>query len=263
MSLDSGMLGAVLIPPRRFDAQVPEMMDRPGSSPDVLRDDLKNLRVINKYFGGLRAVRRHIMPMFDMFGGKEIHILDLATASGDHPVALARLARRLQKKITITAVDKNPIMLQVARERTSGIPEIRIEEADLLHLPYQDKSYDIVLCSLVLHHFAREEAVTLIRNIHGIARIGWIVHDLNRSWRAAWTAWLYTHLTIRNPMTLYDSYCSVLRAFTPEELAALARDSGVKNFEIHEERFFRLILVGTKALEMGRPLGRSGKTRPR
>ena len=38
------------------------MMDRPDADPRMLRDDLKNLRVINRLFGGLSAIRKSILP---------------------------------------------------------------------------------------------------------------------------------------------------------------------------------------------------------
>ncbi|HXG37631.1 MAG TPA: hypothetical protein VNL36_02545 [Bacteroidota bacterium] len=44
-------------------------------------------------------------------------------------------------------------------------------------------------------------------------------------------------------MTRYDSYLSVLRAFTPEELADLAREAGIRTFTITQRPFFRLILT--------------------
>ena len=102
----------LLVPPRRFNPAVFEMMDRPESDAAVLRDDLKNLRTINKYFGGLRTIRKHVVPMFKKIGNdREIKILDLATGSGDHPRALVAVARNFGYRVKITAVDKNPVML--------------------------------------------------------------------------------------------------------------------------------------------------------
>jgi hypothetical protein len=36
------------VPPRQFDPNILEMMDRPDADPRMLRDDLKNLRIINR-----------------------------------------------------------------------------------------------------------------------------------------------------------------------------------------------------------------------
>lgn len=223
---------------------MPEMMDRPNADPSVLDDDLKNLRVINKLFGGLSAVRKNIIPLLKRIDpGKEITILDLATGSADHPLELAKLGRKLNLNLRITAVDKNPVMLKIARERTKGPGNITIEEQNILNPQYPDNSFDIVLCSLAIHHFSREDAIKILQQMNRLSRVGFIVNDLSRSWLGAWTAWLYTHVTTRNPMTLYDSYISVLRAFTPKELAAIAKEAGINGFTIKTQFFFRLVLV--------------------
>lgn len=236
---------SLFIPPRYFDPAMPEMMDRPNVDPSVLDDDLKNLRVINKLFGGLSAVRKNIIPLLKRIDpGKEITILDLATGSADHPLELAKLGRKLNLNLRITAVDKNPVMLKIARERTKGPGNITIEEQNILNPQYPDKSFDIVLCSLAIHHFSREDAVTIVQQMNRLSRVGFIVNDLSRSWLGAWTAWLYTHVTTRNPMTLYDSYISVLRAFTPKELTAMAEEAEINGFTIKTQPFFRLVLVG-------------------
>lgn len=238
----------LFIPERRYDSSVLEMMDRPNADVSVLRDDLKNLRRMNKYFGGLAAVRTAMRPLLgQMDKEKTVEILDLATGSADHPLAVVELARHLGRRVRIVAVDKNPVMLQTARELTAGIPEISIEEGDILSPRYPDKSFDIVLCSLTLHHFSRADAVAILRNMARLCRVGLIVNDLRRSWLGAWMAWLYTHLTTRNPMTLYDSPLSVLRAFTLEELATMAEEAGINHTTITKQPLFRLVLIGMNA----------------
>ena len=234
-----------LIPQRRFDPDTPELMDSPSPDPFLLHDDLRNLRTINRNFGGLRVIRLYsgrLMSKIDH--SRTIRVLDLATGSADHPVALVEFARSIGRSIRVTAVERNPVTLTVAKERTAKYNEISVEHGDVLTMSWQPASYDIVLCSLAIHHFSRENAVRILASMRTIARVGLVVNDLNRSWPAAWTAWTYAHLTTRNPMTLNDSYVSVLRAFTPEELATMAREAGIQNPLIRTHPFFRLVLVG-------------------
>lgn len=234
-----------MVPKRRFDPAVQEMMDRPRTDPDILRDDLANLRTINRFFGGLAANRTAILRLFrDIPPDREITVLDLATGSGDQPIDLVRLARTRGRPIRIIAVDKNPVMLSAARSLCAEFPEIRVAEGDILHLDYPNASFDLVLCSLAIHHFSDEDVVRIIRTMKRLSRIGFVIHDLHRSWLTAWTAWLYTHLTTRNPITLYDSYLSALRAFTRRELESLARQAGVRNLTTMRRPFFRLVLIG-------------------
>jgi 2-polyprenyl-6-methoxyphenol hydroxylase-like FAD-dependent oxidoreductase len=59
----------MVVPPRQFDPNILEMMDRSDADPGRVRDDLKNLRTINKLFGGFSAVRRNILPLMNSDGG--------------------------------------------------------------------------------------------------------------------------------------------------------------------------------------------------
>jgi SAM-dependent methyltransferase len=236
---------SILIPDRRFNQGSPEMMDLPDPDPGILRQDLGNLRTINRYFGGLRAVRAHVTGLIQRIDNAQtIQILDLATGSADHPMSLVRLARSLNRTIRVTAIERNPLTLSIARDRSAEYPEIAVEQGDLLKLNFPPKSFDVVLCSLAIHHFSRHDAVRIIQMMIAYSRVGLIINDLHRSWPAAWTAWMYTHLTTRNPMTLNDSYVSVLRAFTPRELLEMAAEAGVPNPRIFRHPMFRLVLVG-------------------
>ncbi len=240
----AGVVGR-LVPQRRFDPLNPELMDRPNPDPTMLRDDLKNLRTINRNFGGLRVVQRYagrLMSKID--ASRTVQILDLATGSADHPIALVEFARSIGRSVRVTAVERNPLTASIARERTAPYKEITVELGNILAMTWQPASFDIVLCSLAIHHFSREDAVRILATMHRVARVGIVVNDLNRSWPAAWTAWAYAHATSRNPMTRNDSYVSVLRAFTPRELLSMATEAGIRQPLVRRHPFFRLVLVG-------------------
>ena len=224
-------------------------MDMPGVDPVALSDDLKNLRTINRYFGGLAAIRLALRRFLnEMPREKSVEILDFATASADHPVDIVERLRSEGRTVRVTGVDINPGMLDIARSRTSQYPNIRIERCDILNPHFPDKSFDIVICSLALHHFSRHDALNILRHMSRLSRVGIIVNDLRRSWIGAWTAWVYTHLTTRNRLTLNDSYISVLRAFTDGELHELAGEAGLRQFAVVRRPFFRLVLTAQPSI---------------
>jgi ubiquinone/menaquinone biosynthesis C-methylase UbiE len=175
-----------------------------------------------------------------------ISILDLGTGSADLPVYLIELGRRFKRRITLTAVDNHPRVLEVARNRTRQYPEIRIEAGNLLSLNYPPGSFDIVVCSLTLHHFSRENAIQIIHSMNLLCRTGYLVNDLERSRMAAWTTRIYTAVTTRNEMTLKDSYLSVMRAFTMKEMQGMACEAGLHDVKIVPQPFFRFLLVGKR-----------------
>jgi ubiquinone/menaquinone biosynthesis C-methylase UbiE len=149
-------------------------------------------------------------------------------------------------KVEITAVDSNPEILRIARENTADWPEIRVEQQDLLALPYPAASFDVVLCSLALHHFSDADAVAILQSINHIARSGCIINDLRRNRIAIGLSKLMAHTIITNPIARFDAPASCERAFTIAEWRAMAARAGLQNFTIRRHRFFRMALTGRK-----------------
>jgi ubiquinone/menaquinone biosynthesis C-methylase UbiE len=80
-------------------------------------------------------------------------IADIGCGTGRHALRLA------QRGAKVTALDFSSKMLNKAREKlaslTPGSPQIHFVEHDLSHrLPLSDRSFDRVLCSLVMDHIA-------------------------------------------------------------------------------------------------------------
>ena len=232
---------------RKFADGILEMMDRPDANHAVLEDDLRNLRTINRHFGGLSALRNAALPLgLKKNSGDMITILDLATGSGDQPLSLVSAFLRAGRKVRITAVDRNEIMLQTARSYVGDMEEIQFERRDILDLPYADASFDLVTCSLAIHHFTRGEGIKILREMNRLSSVGFVVNDLSRSLSGAVSAWVYSRVTTRNPMTRYDSVLSVLRAYRKDELDAMASEAGIQPVRIFHAPLFRLVVVKEK-----------------
>ncbi len=135
-------------------------------------------------------------------------------------------------------------MVATARERAAAWPEITIKEMDVLSPAYPDKSFDIVLASLTLHHFSRPDAIRILREMNRMSRVGFIVNDLDRSRIGAAGVWLYAHLFTTNRVTRHDAYVSMLRGFTKNEMIAMSDEAGFGSFSVRRMPFFRLLLVG-------------------
>jgi SAM-dependent methyltransferase len=237
---------SLFIPPRRFDPHVPEIMDRRGNDAALLRADLRVLENINRFLGGHRIALGYVDELLNVMPMSHVRILDLATGGADVPRAIAQWARLKRVRVEITAVDRNPEILEIARERCAGWPEIRIDQHDLLALPYAATSFDIVTCSLTLHHFSTANVVAILRRIHDIARVGYVINDLRRNRIAVGLSKLMARTIIRNPIARFDAPASCERAFSIAELRAMAMRAGLSNFILHRHRFFRMAMVGHK-----------------
>jgi SAM-dependent methyltransferase len=238
---------SLLAPMRRFDRDSPELIDRPGMDRALLRKELQTLENCNRRLGGHYLALHYVRRFVESAGAASLSILDLGTGLADIPRAIAAWARQRQLPVAITAVDGNPEVLQLASETCRGWPEIRFEQHDLRSLPYGAESFDLVLCSLTLHHFAAADAVTVLRSIHRLARRGYVVNDLRRNWLAVGSTELLARALFRSPVFRHDAAQSCRAAFTVRELRALAERAGMVLFEINRHHaVFRMVLEGRK-----------------
>jgi 2-polyprenyl-3-methyl-5-hydroxy-6-metoxy-1,4-benzoquinol methylase len=221
---------------RRFDPAVPELMDRPQPVSEALAIDLHNLRQLNRYFGSYALVRRFLQRWIKR--GDALRVLDLATGSGDIPRLVAEHARRVSAEVNVTAIDQQAATLEIARRLSSGFPEITFIEADAL-LFTSAEPFDIVLCSLALHHFSDADAVKVLTRCREFSRGRVLVADLRRGWFATVGVFLLTALLYREPMTRTDGRLSAARAFSFSELRELALRAGWRNFGHARFRFAR------------------------
>jgi len=221
---------------RRFDPDILEIMDRPEPVSPDLEQDLESLRQLNRWFGSYtlicRFLRRWVKP------GDNLRILDLATGSADIPRLVVDHARKIGAKVEVHALDRQPPTLAIAHKLSVGYPEISFFEANMLEWDSRDR-YDIVLCTLVLHHFSDKDAVRVLKRCRDFSRKFVLVSDLRRGWLAAVGVYLLTATIFRQSMTKYDARLSAERAFSFGEMQELARRAGWKNFGHRTFRFAR------------------------
>ena len=221
---------------RRFDPAEPELMDRPQPVSAELERDLHNLRQLNRFFGSHRLVLRFIRRWVQ--SGDSLTVADLATGSGDIPRVIVDYTRAIGTRVTIDAIDQQSATLEIARRLSASYPEIAYINANILEWE-SSEPYDLVLCSLVLHHFSDEDAVRLLRRCRELSRKYVLVSDLRRSYLATIGVYLLTAAVFREPMTRYDGRLSASRAFSFAELRALAERARWKDFAHRTFRFAR------------------------
>jgi 2-polyprenyl-3-methyl-5-hydroxy-6-metoxy-1,4-benzoquinol methylase len=222
---------------RRFDPAEPELMDRPQPVTQELVSDLRNLRQLNRHFGSYALIehflRRWILP------GTEMRVLDLATGSGDIPRLVVDHARKVGATVSIDAIDRQSSTLEIARDLSGDYPEISYLEGDVLNFGEQGPTYDLVLCSLALHHFEEDAAVQLLGRCRELSSGFVLVSDLRRGPLATIGVYLLTALVFRESMTRIDARLSAERAFSFDEFRSLAVRAGWKNFGHRKFRFAR------------------------
>jgi ubiquinone/menaquinone biosynthesis C-methylase UbiE len=217
---------------REVDAH--ELLDGALTDPTLLDGNLRDLRRINRLFGGTALSIRALRTLVSTTG--RLHLLDVGTGAADIPIALGH-ARGPWASIRVTAVDNRPEILAAARRVSpalSGSEDVLLAVADGRSLPFDDDQFDVAHASLVLHHLEPLVAVAFLRELARVASLGIVVNDLRRGALHWLGAWLVLHAMTRNPWTLHDGPLSVRRAYTPSEVRALLAEAGLRTIaEVH------------------------------
>jgi len=233
--------GTLLVPAR---VQRPEIIDRPDNFAHDLRHALGDIRAVNRWLGGSRALRLALRPLLlGADADRPLTVLDVGTGCGDLPLALVRLARRLGRRVRITAIDRDPAIAALARRRTAAVDEIRVVRADAFAPPFRPGSFDVVTASLFLHHFHEPEVVALLATFRRLARRAVVINDLRRHVLPWCAIQLLARLAVRHPIFIHDAPLSVLRGFTDGELLQAAAACGAPDAELRRRWPFRLVLT--------------------
>lgn len=237
------MVTALLPLPRLQGAA--ELLDRRDNSDEEIRENLRDLERLNRYFGGVRTVLSYLGRMVGESSHSPITILDIATGGADIPRAICRWARTRKLTVAIEAVDRGDQVLAAATEWSVDFPEIRLRRVQAPLLPYPDRSFDYVISSLFFHHLSEVEGVLLLREMARVARRGLLVNDLLRSRLACLLTAMTTRLLSGNRLTHHDGPISVLRGFRPQELRRMAVKAGLADVQPSRHLWFRIALTAT------------------
>jgi 2-polyprenyl-3-methyl-5-hydroxy-6-metoxy-1,4-benzoquinol methylase len=227
--------------PRRIYEE--ELLDAGAGSEEDVASNLKDLRLINRRLGGSRPVVKALVSLFSADPPESISILDVGTGSADIPGRVIDWCRSRGIACETVALDVSDRNLRVTRRRLGFDPSISLLQADARLLPFQPRSFDIVIASQFLHHFEDQEVAELLASFASLARRAVVVNDLARNlvpyYFIRMTGWLFT----RSFLTRNDGPVSVLRGFTAHEFVELGKMAGLGRFTVSNVFPYRLLLV--------------------
>jgi SAM-dependent methyltransferase len=239
---------SLFLPHRRPSA---ERLDDPRLPSDEMRRSLEDLRLVNRRWGGSRALARHLLERLD--GARRtapVLVVDVGAGSGD-------VSRRLEAALRASGRDARVVALDLqwrhlsagralGREHPSGTPAPLAVAADGLRLPFADASVDFAVSTLFFHHFSPEENAAILRELSRVARNGYAVLDLRRSVVPLAFVAVAGRAVFRARVSVEDGIASVRQAYTPEEAEQIAR--GVSPAATAERVFpYRFLLHGGAA----------------
>ena len=220
---------------------VPELLDTDAGTPREVATSIQDLRMFNRWFGGVRTMSSLLRRVAQQCSLKELSWIDVAGGDG-------YIATLTQQSLARSGTILRPVILDRARTHLGGLhPGVC---GDALALPFRDNSFDAVGCSLFLHHLEPEQIVHFAREGLRVARHAFLVHDLRRHPLHLALSYLGFPL-YRSRLTRHDAPASVRRAYTGEEIARmLAPVTAESDIEIRKFYLFRMGVIVWKCPTM-------------
>lgn len=229
-----------MFPKTTYRTDQSEIMDDFSLEGEMLRDALDKIAKINQLLGGNKITLQGL----DYFIGKltdqkKITICDLGCGNGDMLRAIADYGLHRKLDFQLIGIDANAFTINHARNLSEGYPNIQYRCENIFDDHFQKAKFDIVLCTLTLHHFKDDEILGLLQKIYVQARIGIIINDLQRSAVAYKLFEGLCYIFKLNKMSREDGLTSILRGFKKAELQHFSKKLNFKKYKIQWKWAFR------------------------
>jgi 2-polyprenyl-3-methyl-5-hydroxy-6-metoxy-1,4-benzoquinol methylase len=224
----------------KYRTDKPEIMDDFAMEGEILRDALDKIAKINQLLGGNQLTLKGVQELIqDYSKTREIVIVDVGCGNGDMLRTLADFGLKNDLNFRLIGIDANNFTISHARKLSDKYANISYRCEDIFNESFKELKYDIVLCTLTLHHFKDDEIIQLLNVFHNNASIGIVINDLHRSVIAYRLFQALCFAFQLNDMSREDGLTSILRGFKKEELIDFSKKLNFKNYKIHWKWAFR------------------------
>lgn len=214
------------------------------SDPEVL-ENLKELEVINAYFGGHNNSLYGIKKLLPQEANAGLSIADFGCGGGDTLVYLNKNLPNLNN-IQLIGIDGSRNIADFARARVGKSSGIKIIQGNIFSDEIKNKAFDIVHCSLVCHHFEEDKLIQLFRQLNQQTKFGFVINDLHRHFLPIAGVKLLNGSIIKTSIGKHDGVQSVRRGFLRKELKDILTKAGIREFNIIWKWPFRWLVVVKK-----------------
>ena len=224
----------------KYRSDEPEIMDDFAMEGEVLREALDKIAKINQLLGGNQLTLQGVQELIiNIPNGTEISIVDVGCGNGDMLRTLANYGLRNNLNFRLIGIDANNFTINHAQKLSENYPNISYRCEDVFDKAFAESKYDIVLCTLTLHHFKEEEINKLLTVFNANSNIGIVINDLHRSPIAYRLFQLICVVFRLNKMSREDGLISILRGFKRKELIDFSEKLNFKKYKIQWRWAFR------------------------
>jgi len=224
-----------------------EHLDKGDYTPEEYEGCIIELQRVNRWLGDTRAMRNSLLRDIAAAQLQSVSVLDVGAGSGELLRVIAEWAMETKRAARLVGLELNE---RSAREIVAGseqYSQISSVRGDAFRVPFRDRQFDYVICSLFTHHFRDPQVVNLLQEMARVARRKIFVIDLHRNVVAYTFFTTIAKLFLHNRLIREDGALSILRSFTPDEFRTLGDKARLKNVTVEEHFPSRLVLSAEAA----------------
>jgi ubiquinone/menaquinone biosynthesis C-methylase UbiE len=220
-----------------------ENLDRGTYTPEEYEGCIVELQRVNRWLGDTRALRNSLLKDVAAAALQSFSVLDLGAGSGELLRVIAEWATETKRAARLVGLELNERSAQEIVAGSQQYPQISSVRGDAFHVPFHDKQFEYVICSLFTHHFRDRQVIELLQEMARVARRKIFVIDLHRNVVAYTFFTTVAKLFLHNRVIREDGALSILRSFTPDEFKTLGTKAELKNVTVAEHFPSRLVLT--------------------
>jgi ubiquinone/menaquinone biosynthesis C-methylase UbiE len=232
---------------QRVDA--PEILDSDACSPREAQAVLVAIGRVNRWFGGVATTQKMVSRVVQAAGVKQLSLLEVAAGSGEVPAIVRRKLARRRIVLDVTLLDLAHCHLPGGDPAAGNNAKhsSRIV-GDALRLPFKDGAFDVVSCSLFVHHLRPQQVQQFVREALRVCRRAVLINDLVRHPLHLAAAFAGFPLML-NRVAWLDGLTSVRRAYVPKEIENLLATDVFETpvrLEISRRFLYRMAVIAWK-----------------
>lgn len=213
-----------LLTPKRIETE--ELLDELDAPREDMERSLRDLRLINKYMGGMRVYR----ALVRQFSPRSI--LDVGTGTSDLLESQTHVPLRIGLDFKI-----DHLLYMRANTR------VRRVVGDATQLPFRAGSVDLVTSSHFFHHFSPDANAGILRESLRVTRNGVAMTDTRRHYAPLLFVRLLGALRLFGRITRFDAPASVLQGYTLAEAREVAGRAGAGRWAVVRKAPYRFAIL--------------------
>ncbi|MCM4156808.1 methyltransferase domain-containing protein [Gramella sp. AN32] len=224
----------------KFRSKEAEIMDDFDLQGEELTRTLQDLENINTWLGGNKITIEGIKFLLkDLDKDKKYSIADVGCGNGSVLREIMHWGKRNGYQFEVMGIDANPHAIAIARELSKNEEQISFRELNILGEEFKNLKFDIILCTLTLHHFDDQKIIQILISFIQNSKIGVVVNDLHRNKAAYELFKLFCGVFVKNKIARKDGLISIKRGFKKEDLNKYSAQLKKVKHTIHWKWAFR------------------------